>query len=111
MNLALQNKRALVTGGSRGIGAAIVKGLAREGAHVALTYLSKPDDANQAMAAAKEVPTIAATRTKEVAASTDEYVHQKPWRAVTLSAGLGVSLEELFTEEALEPPIGPVVRP
>jgi 3-oxoacyl-[acyl-carrier protein] reductase len=33
----LQGKRALVTGGSRGIGAAIVTRLAREGADVALT--------------------------------------------------------------------------
>ena len=54
MAAALQNKRALVTGGSRGIGAAIVKRLAREGAHVALTYVSKPDEANKAAAAAKE---------------------------------------------------------
>jgi 3-oxoacyl-[acyl-carrier protein] reductase len=42
----LEHKRALVTGGSRGIGAAIVKRLAREGAHVALTYVSQPDQAN-----------------------------------------------------------------
>jgi 3-oxoacyl-[acyl-carrier protein] reductase len=47
MNLTLQYKRALITGGSRGIGAAIVKWLAREGAHVALTYVSKPDQANE----------------------------------------------------------------
>lgn len=47
MNHHLENKRALVTGGSRGIGAAIVKRLAREGAHVALTYVSKPDQANE----------------------------------------------------------------
>jgi 3-oxoacyl-[acyl-carrier protein] reductase len=47
MNLALQDKRALITGGSRGIGAAIVKRLAREGAAVALTYVSKPDQANE----------------------------------------------------------------
>src|SRR5947209_19948025 len=51
----LENKRALVTGGSRGIGAAIVKRLAREGAHVALTYVSKPDAANKTAAAAKEL--------------------------------------------------------
>ena len=53
MNLALQHKRALVTGGSRGIGAAIVKRLAREGAHVALTYVSKPDQANATVQAAQ----------------------------------------------------------
>ena len=47
MSPSLQNKRALVTGGSRGIGAGIVKRLAREGADVALTYVSKPEQANQ----------------------------------------------------------------
>jgi 3-oxoacyl-[acyl-carrier protein] reductase len=53
MNSTLKGKRALVTGGSRGIGAAIVKRLAGEGAHVALTYVSKPDEANKTAAAAK----------------------------------------------------------
>lgn len=43
----LLGKRALVTGGSRGIGAAIVKRLARDGAHVALTYVSKPEQAEE----------------------------------------------------------------
>src|SRR5262245_24796315 len=55
MTLMLQNKSALVTGGSRGIGAAIVKRLAREGAHVALTYVSKPDAANKTAATAREL--------------------------------------------------------
>jgi len=41
----LSNKVALVTGGSRGIGAAIVKRLAAAGASVAFTYLSSPDKA------------------------------------------------------------------
>lgn len=39
-------KVALVTGGARGIGAAIVKRLARDGAAVAFTYVSSPDKAN-----------------------------------------------------------------
>ncbi|EEF63008.1 3-oxoacyl-ACP reductase family protein [Pedosphaera parvula] len=47
MNQTLKNKRALITGGSRGIGAAIVKRLAREGVHVALTYSNSPDRANE----------------------------------------------------------------
>jgi 3-oxoacyl-[acyl-carrier protein] reductase len=53
MSLSLRNKRALVTGGSRGIGAAIVKRLAREGADVALTYVSKPEQANETVKAAQ----------------------------------------------------------
>jgi 3-oxoacyl-[acyl-carrier protein] reductase len=39
----LLGKKAMVIGGSRGIGAAIVKRLAREGATIAFTYVSKPD--------------------------------------------------------------------
>ena len=53
MNHPLENKRALVTGGSRGIGAAIVKRLAREGTHVALTYVSRPDQADATVMAAR----------------------------------------------------------
>ena len=53
MTQSLANKRALITGGSRGIGAAIVKRLAREGAHVALTYVSKPDQAQATVKAAQ----------------------------------------------------------
>jgi 3-oxoacyl-[acyl-carrier protein] reductase len=46
-------KVALVTGGSRGIGAAIVKRLASEGAHVALTYTSSPERADEVAKAAE----------------------------------------------------------
>ena len=53
MNQSLKSKRALVTGGSRGIGAAIVKRLAREGAGVALTYSSSPDRASEVVKAAQ----------------------------------------------------------
>ncbi|GAB3051091.1 SDR family oxidoreductase [Stenotrophomonas tumulicola] len=42
---------ALVFGGSRGIGAAIARRLAREGHPVALTYVSRPDNAAEVVAA------------------------------------------------------------
>lgn len=48
----LAGKVGLVTGGSRGIGAATARRLAREGAAVALTYVSAADAAN---AVAKEI--------------------------------------------------------
>jgi 3-oxoacyl-[acyl-carrier protein] reductase len=53
MNQTLKNHCALVTGGSRGIGAAIVKRLASEGAHVALTYSSSPDRESEVVKAAQ----------------------------------------------------------
>jgi len=45
MGSPLEKKRAFVTGGSRGIGAAIVTRLARDGADVAFTYVSRPEQA------------------------------------------------------------------
>ena len=52
-SLSLQDKIAFVTGGSRGIGAAIVQRLARQGATVVFTYQSSAAEA-QALAAKVE---------------------------------------------------------
>ncbi|WP_261531449.1 SDR family NAD(P)-dependent oxidoreductase [Burkholderia multivorans] len=51
----LQGKRALVTGGSRGIGAAIAKRLAADGADVAITY---EKSAERAQAVVAEIETL-----------------------------------------------------
>jgi 3-oxoacyl-[acyl-carrier protein] reductase len=50
----LTAKVALVFGGSRGIGAAVARRLAREGAGVALTYISTPDKAADTVRAIEE---------------------------------------------------------
>ncbi|MFO0724340.1 MAG: SDR family oxidoreductase [Myxococcota bacterium] len=50
VELSLEGKTALVTGGSRGIGRAIAVALARAGADVAITYLNAPEDAQDAAA-------------------------------------------------------------
>jgi len=51
MSKPLDGKNALVTGGSRGIGAAIAARLARDGAAVAITYVSSPGKAEEVAAA------------------------------------------------------------
>lgn len=51
----LENKIALVTGGSRGIGAAIVRRLAADGARIAFTY---SQSAEKAEAIAREINTV-----------------------------------------------------
>src|ERR1700753_2054628 len=49
----LSNKVALVTGGSRGIGAASARALAEEGANVAISYVASPEKAEAVVAELK----------------------------------------------------------
>jgi 3-oxoacyl-[acyl-carrier protein] reductase len=80
MNQRLKDKRAFVTGGSRGIGAAIVKRLAAEGAHIAFTYSSSP---YRAAAVVKEVQALGV---KAVAIQADSADAESLTVAVTRTA-------------------------
>lgn len=80
----LTGKTALVTGGSRGIGAAIAKRLAREGANVAITYNASPEKA------AAVVAEIEAYGVKGLAIKADSADPQAVTRAVhETAASLG----------------------
>ena len=54
MNTRLECKRALVTGGNSGIGAAIALGLADAGARVAINYASHPEAADELVQTIKQ---------------------------------------------------------
>ena len=69
----LEGKIALVTGGSRGIGAAIAKRLATDGANVAITY-SK--DADAAASVVKEIERAGQKAIAIQADAADVNVHQ-----------------------------------
>ena len=55
MDLGLEGKNAIVTGGSLGIGTAIALGLAEEGCNVAINYRKHADEANAVVAKAEEM--------------------------------------------------------
>src|SRR5512143_756870 len=73
----LKGKRALVTGGSRGIGAATARLLAEHGVHVAIGYRSRRDDADALVASlrlANGVTAVAHATDISTAAGADELV-------------------------------------
>jgi len=80
MGNILENKSAIITGSSRGVGAAIAKTLAGEGARVCINYFKNVDCANQVVQEIKDQNGIAfackadVTSTSDVKSMTDSVV-------------------------------------
>ena len=117
MTTPLQGRSALVTGGSRGIGAAIATRLAADGAAVTLTYGGSRDAANDVVRAIQEAGgtarAIAADARQpgaSAAAVTDALQHQGGLDIVVSNAGINI-IEPLpnIADESYDAPI--VERP
>src|SRR5258708_28459135 len=107
MQKKLEGKIALITGGSRGIGAAIVKRLAADGANVAITYTKGAD------AAASVVKEIERAGGKAIAIQADaadayacKAAVEKPRAAFgpldALVDNAGTAIPKTFEEATLE---------
>lgn len=52
-----------------------------------------------AMEKAHEIQTVAVEKGKQAAQSTDEFVHEHPWKAVAISAGIGLVIGMLISRK------------
>jgi 3-oxoacyl-[acyl-carrier protein] reductase len=107
MAYSLQGKVALVTGGSRGIGAAIAKRLAADGASVAITYAKDADSANKVTSSIQGLGGIAvaiqadAVDRKAAVASVEKAVSELGKLDILVN-NAGTAIPKPFEETTLE---------
>ena len=96
-------KIAVVTGGSRGIGAAIVKKLAMEGYTVVLNYNKSADEAMAIAQSFENVETYQADMNKvEEAESLIDYTYNEYGKIDLLVNNAGVDLEKLIQDTEIQ---------
>src|SRR3984893_3562532 len=107
MQSKLEGKTALITGGSRGIGAAIAKRLAADGANVAITYTKGADAAASVVkeierAGAKAIAIQADTADADASKEAVEKTVATFGRLDVLVNNAGTAIPKTFEETTLE---------
>src|SRR6266699_1056281 len=107
MSKKLEGKIALITGGSRGIGAAIAKRLAADGAHVAITYTKGADAATSVIkeierAGGKAITIQADAADADAVKAAVEKAVAKFGRLDVLVNNAGTAIPKSFEEATLE---------
>jgi NAD(P)-dependent dehydrogenase (short-subunit alcohol dehydrogenase family) len=95
MDLQLDGRRAIITGGSRGIGLAVARGLAAEGAHLALVAR----DPARLQAAAQTLASYGRTVLTKVADTTDDLAV----RAMVAEVADGLGGVDILVNSAAQP--------
>ncbi|HEV2123738.1 MAG TPA: SDR family oxidoreductase [Chloroflexota bacterium] len=103
LGIDLSGKAALVTGGSRGLGAAMCRHLAAAGASVAVHYASAPDRASRVAAAIKQAGGRAVTVGGDFHRASD--VERVAAEAQERLGPIGILVNNVGREEALGPAV------
>jgi len=98
----LRHRRALITGGDSGIGRAVAIAFAKEGADVAIAYLSEHDDAKQTAELVRAEGRLCELIPGDL--GDREHCRQTVEQAVSALGGLDILVNNLATQEPADSP-------